>query len=461
MTAKKYDAIIVGAGAAGLGAAYGLRGLDVLVIDRGLMPLERVRQKEQNGNGGGSSGPKYSYILNGVGGAGLFSDGKLNFIPQLGKTDLTQFMNLGEATQLINDVEEMFNLYGMDGQVFPSDMERAQEFRRAAMRHGIELMLIKQKHIGSDRLPLYIDGMVSELEKESVNFLPETEVTGVLVQDGRCMGVKSSAGEFYSDNVVLAPGRGNSKWLDNLVSELGLGVKSTPIEIGVRVEVPNEIMDPVTDVIYDPTFFILTKTYDDVVRTFCTNKGGFMATEDYEGFVCVNGHALRDKKSGNTNFALLNKINLTEPITDSYRYGLSIGNLATTLGGGKPLLQRYGDLRRGRRSDWGRLRKGNVTPTMTCVTPGDISMALTKRIVANISESLDRLDEIIPGIGADGTLLYAPEIKFFSRQVDTGKNLETKIGGLYMAGDGAGVSGNIVGAAATGLIAARDIRKKY
>ncbi len=226
------------------------------------------------------------------------------------------------------------------------------------------------------------------------------------------------------------------------------------------MEVPNEIMDDVTDIIYDPTFFIYTDTYDDQVRTFCTNKGGFVVKEQYEDFVCVNGHAFKNKKSDNTNFAFLSKIDLTEPVTDTLKYGTSIGRLATTIGGGKPIIQRFIDLKKGRRSTWKRIHKSYVTPTLKDVTPGDISMAMPSRIVTNIIEGLEKLNSVIPGIASNSTLLYAPEIKFFSIRIDTNSELETQIKGLYVAGDGVGVSGNIVGAAATGIIAARSIKNK-
>lgn len=229
------------------------------------------------------------------------------------------------------------------------------------------------------------------------------------------------------------------------------------IEVGVRVEVHNDIMDDLCNIIYDPTFFIQTHTYDDQTRTFCTNQGGFISLENYNDFVCVNGHAYSNKKSSNTNFAFLSKVILTEPVTDNQAYGESIGKLATIIGGGKPILQRFGDLKRGRRSTWNRISKGYIEPTMTNVVCGDIAMALPERILTNLTEGLDSLNSVIPGISNDETLLYAPEIKFFATQVKTNNHLETAIKGMYVAGDGPGVAGNIVSAAATGIIPAKRI----
>ncbi|MBW2515043.1 MAG: FAD-dependent oxidoreductase, partial [Deltaproteobacteria bacterium] len=224
-----------------------------------------------------------------------------------------------------------------------------------------------------------------------------------------------------------------------------------------RVEVHNDIMQDLCDIIYDPTFFIQTAKYDDETRTFCTNAGGYVALENYADFVCVNGHAYLNQKSRNTNFAFLSKVVLTEPVTDNQAYGEAIGSLANLIGGGHPILQRFGDLKRGRRSTWNRVRKGYIEPTLNNVVCGDIAMALPERILTNIIEGLDKLNFVVPGVSNDETLLYAPEIKFFATQVETDNHLETKIKGMYVAGDGPGVAGNIVSASATGLIPAKAI----
>jgi hypothetical protein len=248
--------------------------------------------------------------------------------------------------------------------------------------------------------------------------------------------------------------------MGQVAKKFGLGLKQRGIEVGVRAEMHNDIMHDLCNVIYDPTFFIQTAKYDDLTRTFCTNQGGFVSLENYSDFVCVNGHAYRDRKSENTNFAFLSKVVLTEPVTDNQAYGESIGGLATLIGGGKPILQRFGDLKRGRRSTWNRIRKGYIRPTLTNVVCGDIAMALPERILTNIIEGMEKLNQVVPGVSNDETLLYAPEIKFFATQIETADDLQTAIAGLYVAGDGPGVAGNIVSAAATGLIPAKAILKK-
>ncbi|MFH1455636.1 MAG: FAD-dependent protein [archaeon] len=451
-----YDSIIIGAGPAGLFAAYKLIGKKVLLIEKGYRPKERaahMQEKRLMHNG-------ISNIMSGVGGAGLFSDGKLNFIPTLGKTDLTQFMDKNQAQALIDETEAIFNRFGMDGDVYPTNMDEALNIKTKAKMHDIDLLIIKQKHLGSDKLPDYMENMLTYLEQNGIEVKTGENVVDFLIENNQSKGIKTKTNIYYSNNIIAAPGRVGSKWLYQKAKDMNLKVKYRAVEVGVRIEMPKEILDKITDVIYDPTFFIQTPTYDDTVRTFCTNKQGFVAQENYDDFVCVNGHAEKKRKSNASNFAFLSKVELTEPIDDTYKYGKSICKLANTIGGGKPIIQRLGDLKRGRRSTWNRIQKCGFEPTLKDVTPGDISMALPKRIVTNLVEGLDKMDKIIPGIANNSTLLYAPEIKFFSTQIETNKQLETSIQGLFVAGDGAGVSGNIVGAAATGILAAEGVKKR-
>ncbi|RKX72476.1 FAD-dependent oxidoreductase, partial [candidate division TA06 bacterium] len=429
---KKYDIIIIGAGPAGLFAAYELidSGKSILIIDKGKSInsrkcpiLEKITDKCVN--------CKPCGIMSGVGGAGLFSDGKLNFIHKLGKTDLTEFMNEKDACNLIDYTETIFNKFNMNGETFPASMEKAKEIKGEAKRAGIDLLIIKQKHLGSDRLPGYITGVVSELENKGVEIIVNREVLDLIVVDNTIKGVVTDKGNIFSEYIIAAPGRVGARWLAKIANKLKIKTRQRGIEVGVRVEIPAEVSQPITDTIYDPTFFIYTDTYDDLIRTFCTNRNGFVARESYVDFACVNGYANKDTKSENTNFAFLSTVVLTHPVTDTYKYGLSIGRLSSTIGGGKPIIQRLIDLKRGRRSTWERINKSYIKLTFADVTPGDISMALPHRIVTNVLEGLNKLNRIIPGVTSNETLIYAPEIKFFSVQISTKGRLETSIKNLF------------------------------
>lgn len=453
----KYDVIIVGGGPAGLFAAYHLKEyskLKVLLIEKGKNPLER---KCPNHNLQKCIQCDPCNILSGIGGAGLYSDGKLNFIPRLGKTDLTQFMSMTSAQELIDETEQIFTKFKMDGPVFPTNMNEAKQIRKEAKRFGIDLLLIKQKHLGSDNLPGYIADMAKYIQSKGLEIKTKENVVDIIEKNGHIKGVITDKGKYNAASVILAPGRIGANWMSSIAQKYKINLSQRGIEVGIRVEVHNDIMEDLCNIIYDPTFFIQTSTYDDQTRTFCTNQGGFISLENYKDFVCVNGHAYSNKKSSNTNFAFLSKVILTEPVTDNQAYGESIGKLATIIGGGKPILQRFGDLKRGRRSTWNRISKGYIEPTMTNVVCGDIAMALPERILTNLIEGLEVLNSVVPGISNDETLLYAPEIKFFATQVKTDSHLETAIKGMYVAGDGPGVAGNIVSAAATGIIPAKRI----
>ena len=456
-----YDVIIMGAGPAGLFASYELieknRDLKILLIDQGKYASDRMCPMNKKGISCTNCNP--CNIMSGYGGAGTFSDGKLNFIPKLGKSDLFKYLNEENAYKIIDETETIFNKFGMDSEVYPSNMAEAQRIKKKVALEGMRLLLIKQKHLGSDLLPGYIDSFTKYLEKSGVVTLDKTVVEDI-IETEEYNTVVTNNGEFKGKYVILAPGRTGAKWMEEFANNKKIPYLSQSIEIGVRVEVRKEVLEDITDVIYDPTIFIKTNTHYDEIRTFCTNPGGFVTKENYYGFICVNGHALKDVKSNNSNFAFISKVSLTEPATDTRLYGESIARIANVLGNGKPIIQTLKDLKRGRRSTWDRINKSYISPTLKDCVAGDLALVLPHRIVTNIIEGLEKLDKIIPGVNNDETLLYGPEIKFFSNEIKTDNNFKIEDKNIYAIGDGAGKAGNIVTAAATGLIASRDILDK-
>jgi uncharacterized FAD-dependent dehydrogenase len=456
---KEYEVIIVGAGPAGMFAADELAGkLDTLIIDQGRdIDMRECKMKRR----GICTHCDPCDIMCGVGGAGTYSDGTLNLRPDVGGDLAEQTGDPEYAWELVDHVDKVFVRYGAPDQMYIPKGEEVELLKRRAAAVGARFIEITQRHMGSDNAPKVIGNFEKDLKDRGVEFLLSTKVDDLIIEDNACVGlVLEDKSEMRSRFTIIAPGRVGATWIDEVVKKHKIGAKYAPIDVGVRVEVPAIIMDPITKINRDPKFHIQTKTYDDFVRTFCTNEHGFVVKEEYEGFIATNGHSMRNLKSENTNFAFLVRVELTEPIENTIRYGRSIAKLATTIGGGKPVLQRMGDLRRGRRSTESRLMKNTVINTLKDVTPGDISMALPHRIVTDIREGLEVLNEIIPGVASDSTLLYAPEVKFYSMQVLVDRNMESSVGNLFAAGDGAGLSRDIVNAAATGVIAARGILKK-
>ncbi len=457
---SQWDVIIVGAGPAGMCAANELadRALRVLVIDRGRDIKERRCPMEDVGK---CAECKNCDIMCGIGGSGTFSDGTLNLRPDIGGdlAALTEDDTL--AWELVAYVDSLFLKYGAPEKLYNAEGDQVEKLKRDAAAVGVHFIEIPQRHMGSDNAPHIIENFENDLKSRGIIFRLNTDVHDLLIADGTCTGVLLKRGEkLASRYTLLCPGRIGGEWVNTLVKRHAISAKYGAIDIGVRVEVPSIIMDPVTKINHDPKFHIRTKRYDDFVRTFCTNEHGFVVKERYEGFIGTNGHSLKSKQSENTNFAFLVRTELTEPLENTTRYGKSVSKLATTIGGGNPILQRMGDLRRGQRSTWSRIRRNPVKNTLEDVTPGDISMAMPHRIIMNIIEGLEKLNEVIPGVAADSTLLYAPEVKFYAMELQVSNELATNTSGLFAAGDGTGLSRDIINAAATGVIAGRGILKR-
>lgn len=438
-----FDVVIVGAGPAGLFASWKLRNtdLDVLVVDRGVEPLKR------------------DSVNCGVGGAGAFSDGKLNLTSKIGGDPSTFDRSDEEISKLIDKVDEVFTKFGAPEETKEPPEDKARKLKRKAKEYGVEFIAARQKHIGTDRLKEIMDGFYNHLREEGIEFLLNERV-GEVERSGDGFSIETEDNEISSEKLILAPGRVGAYWLRDQANELGVANNYGPIDVGVRFEFPEEIYEPVEEVMYDAKFRLYTETYDDFVRTFCTNPGGFVSKESYDGFVLVNGHANKEVKTKNTNFALLNRIRLTNPLEDTTQYGRDIAKVANLLGGGKPIIQRLKDLKKGRRSTWERIRRSDVEPSLGDVTPGDISMALPERVLTNILEAAKKLDKIMPGVNAGSTLLYAPEIKFYDTKFEVNKFMETNLENFFVAGDASGHSRGIVFSAVTGMLAAEGVKNK-
>lgn len=424
--------LIVGAGPAGLFAAHELANF---------CDVEIIEQK------------------NYIGGSGLFSDGKMNFHPQIGG-DLTEFLTHKESLNILDIIKKVFVTNGLKEN--DDNWKHLIELESRTAKQGIRFIPIKQAHVGSDYLPKLMQIFKKELEQKNVNFKLNTKVLDVDMKKDKII-LETDNGSKEGDYVLISPGRSGSLWLTEICKKLDIDRQFNPVDIGVRVEIPNNVMKEIVEDYrcWDPKFHIFTHDYDDFVRTFCVCPYGFVVKEFYEeNTFGVNGHSMRDKKSQNCNFALLVRINLTHPLENTTEYGRSIAKQINTLGGGKPIIQRLGDLRRHRRSVWNRIDKSYVKPTLKDVTPGDIAMAYPHRIVMDIQEALNKLGKVVPGVDSDSTLLYGPEIKFYAMRIKTNRTLQTEIPNIFVAGDGAGVSRGIVGAAATGMIAARGIKNE-
>ena len=450
-----YDVIIIGAGPGGIYAAYELtkenNGLKVSVFEAGKRleerkcPIDGVKVKSC------INCPSCS-IMSGFGGAGAFSDGKYNITNDFGGT-LHEYIGKDEAIRLMKYVDDINMSHGGEGTKLYSTANSS--FKKLCRQNNLILLDASVRHLGTDINYVVLSNLYDEL-KDKVDFCFRTPVEHIEVVDGGYC-VITAEGRFTCKKCIVSVGRSGSKWIEEICHELGIPTESNRVDIGVRVELPAELFSHITDGLYESKIVYKTEKFEDRVRTFCMNPRGSVVNENTNGIVTVNGHSFEDpsKQTNMTNFALLVSKHFSVPFKDSNGYGESIARLSNMLGGGV-IVQRFGDLIRGRRTNYKRLADSFVTPTLKA-EPGDLSLVLPKRILDGIIEMIYALDKIAPGTANDDTLLYGVEVKFYNMEVSVNERLETKYAGLYMIGDGSGVTHSLSHASASGVFVARDI----
>ncbi len=455
--AKKTDVIIIGAGPGGIFAAYELLknkpDIKITVYEEG-HSLDKRKCPIDGKNVKSCVHCKSCSIMSGFGGAGAFSDGKYNITNDFGGT-LYEYIGKNEAIDLMKYVDEINMAHGGEGTKLYSTA--GTSIKKVCMQNKLKLLDASVRHLGTDINYVVLQNIYDEL-KDKVDFHFDEPVLTIEKLDNG-FKVFTDKEEMECDKCIVSVGRVGSKWMEQVCKELDINTKSNRVDIGVRVELPAVIFSHLTDELYESKIVYRTHQFEDNVRTFCMNPHGIVVTENTNGILTVNGHSYEsgDKQTENTNFALLVAKHFSEPFKDSNGYGESIARLSNMLGGGV-IVQRFGDLVRGRRSNESRIAEGMVTPTLSA-TPGDLSLVLPKRILDGIIEMIYALDNIAPGTANDDTLLYGVEVKFYNMEVELDNNLETKHKGLYIIGDGSGVTHSLSHASASGVYVARQICK--
>lgn len=447
-----YDVLIIGAGPGGIFSAYELvkkmPELKIAVLESG-NELKKRRCPIDGDKVKSCIHCKTCAIMNGFGGAGAFSDGKYNITNDFGGT-LYSYIGKKKAIELMEYVDDINVKYGGEGTKMYSTA--GTKFKKTCIQNKLTLLEASVRHLGTDINYVVLENIYNEL-KDKIDFFFNTAVRKVeCVENGYRLLTDDHIME--GKQCIISVGRSGSKWMENVCRDLDIPTKSNRVDIGVRVEIPAVIFEDITDELYESKIVYRTEKFEDKVRTFCMNPHGIVVNENANGIITVNGHSFEDasKKTENTNFALLVAKHFSEPFKDSNEYGESIARLSNMLGGGV-MVQRFGDLERGRRSTHKRIEEGSVRPTLAA-TPGDLSLVLPKRILDGIIEMIYALDKIAPGVANDDTLIYGVEVKFYNMEVELSENLETKYKGLYIIGDGSGVTHSLSHASASGVYVA-------
>lgn len=454
-----YDVIVVGSGPAGIFAAVELTRLGkfkILVLEKGPALEKRTCPERTSGQ---CIHCKPCRVTSGWGGAGAFSDGKLTLTPDVGGW-LAEYVGRSELERLIDYVDSIYLEFGGPREVHGADEDKVRELSRRATLADLRLVPMRVRHLGTDRAYDILRLMRDYLEGHGAEIRTRARVSHLLVRDGKVEGVQLASGEEIQGRfVVLAPGREGADWLSAEAERLGIKTTANAVDIGVRVEVPAAVLAPITEDLYEPKLIYYSKSFEDQVRTFCVCPNGVVAPEITDDITTVNGHSYAEKKTDNSNLALLVSTMFTEPFKRPIDYGKYIARLANLLGGGI-IIQRLGDLKAGRRSTPARIARSVVEPTYDEATPGDLSFVLPYRYLSDILEMIEALDVLAPGIGSPGTLLYGVEVKFYSLRVKLTSELETEVRNLFAIGDGAGITRGLVQSSASGVIAARAIAER-
>lgn len=455
-----YDVIIVGGGPAGIFAALELVktvGLKILILEKGRSLGERVCPSKDRRVPCVKCSP--CSVVCGWGGAGAFSDGKLTLSTEVGGF-LDDYISKEKLHKLIREIDDIYLKFGAPPEVYGSDEEAIAKIEKRAVLADLRLIPSRIRHLGTGRTKTVLQAMKDYLVDKGVAIAAGVEVGEVLTKDGQAQGIRTTKGdEYFGKYLIIGPGREGSDWLLKEARRLGLYSTVNPVDIGVRVELPAEVLEELTSIIFETKFIYYSKTFEDRVRTFCMCPHGEVVMESQDGLLTVNGHSHAERKTANTNFALLVSKTFTEPFKEPITYGRYVAGLANLLGGGV-IVQRLGDLQNGRRSTKGRLNKGLTRPTLEEATPGDLSLVLPYRHLLAIQEMLQALDVVAPGVNSRNTLLYGVEVKFYSSRLSLSKGLETQIKNMYAVGDGAGVTRGLMQASISGVIAAREILGK-
>jgi len=445
---KKYDVIIVGAGPAGIFAALELSkidGIKTAIIDKGSDIEKRLSQAPRS-------------LLCGWGGAGAFSDGKLTLSTEVGG-HLNAYVPDDELQGFIKYVDQTYVDFGAPETVYGTNEDEVNRLAHRAILADLKLIPSAIRHVGTDQWPDMLRKLHQVIEKRA-DIMMETNVSRLVVRNNRVTGVETTDGEEIEGKyVVVAPGREGADWLVEEARRLDLEAINNPVDVGIRVEVPAPVLEEITDVVYEPKLIFYSPSFDDKVRSFCVCPRGEVVMEYNDTVTTVNGHSYAAKKTENTNFALLVSTTFTEPFRDPITYGRYIASLSNLLSG-SVIVQRLGDLKAGRRSTWSRIEHGLVEPTLKSAVPGDLSFVLPYRYLAGITEMLEAMDKLAPGVASRHTLLYGVEVKFYSSRLKLTPSLETDIENLFTIGDGAGVTRGLVQASASGVVAAREIIKR-